>query len=62
MPRKSRIHWSRRRPAGPGWVSRATRAVPEGLCAHCMLSSKAAFRRSREQGSETPLMLHIINQ
>ena len=39
---------------GPGWVSRVKRAVPEGPCAYDMQSSEAAFRRSREQGSETP--------
>jgi hypothetical protein len=46
---------SRRRPAGTGWVSRAKRAVPEVPSAHFMQSSAAAFRRRREQGSETPL-------
>jgi len=29
-----RAQRSRRRPAGPGWVSRAKRAVPDGSCAH----------------------------
>jgi DNA-binding MarR family transcriptional regulator len=48
------FQWSRRRPADPGWVSRAKRAVPEGSSACIMPSSAAAFRRRREQGSETP--------
>jgi hypothetical protein len=48
-------HWSRRRPAAPGWVSRAKRAVPEGACAHGMPSSAAGFCRRQKKGSETHL-------
>ena len=36
----------------PGWVSRASRAVPEGACAYGMPSSEAAFRRKRRQRRE----------
>ena len=46
---------SRRRPAAPGWVSRAKRAAPEGA-ACSMPSSAAGFRRRRKKGSETPCM------
>ena len=50
-------HWSRRRPAGPGWVSRAKRAVPEGSCAYyyaveCRRWSECGFGAAEEALAE----------
>jgi len=48
---------SRRRPAGPGWVSRAKRAVPEGSCAYyyaveCRRWSECGFGGAEEALAE----------
>ncbi len=47
--------WSRRRPADPGWVSERSERHQRGRALNLMPSREAAFRRRREQGSETPL-------
>jgi hypothetical protein len=44
---------SRRRPADPGWVSERSSLDQKGRAHYSMQSSAAAFRRRREQGSET---------
>jgi hypothetical protein len=46
-------YWSQRRPADPGWVSERSSLDQKGRAHHFMPSSAAAFRRRREQGSET---------
>jgi hypothetical protein len=73
---KHDLHWSRRRPADPGWVSAGPSGhtgCPQGKeygreavarerssldqmgrAHYLMQSSEDAFRRRREQGSETP--------
>ncbi len=48
---------SRRRPADPGWVNERSEWHQKGRALNLMLSSEAAFRRRREQGSETPSCL-----
>ena len=47
---------SQRRPADPGWVSEQSSLDQKGRALNRMQSSEAAFRRRREQGSETHKM------
>ena len=51
--------WSHRRPADPDWVGEHGSPDQKGRAPNFMPSSEAAFRRRREQGSETRLFFHV---